>query len=215
MHPYAVSVSSPTVREGLGRPLPKPSLTVGLLTPVVMKGRTMGKVDYIDFQDRIEPLAYLITIRCYGTWLHGDERGSVDRSKYHSYGAPKMSADRRLVEAEAAQLKHSPIKLNDAQRAVIEKAIREVCGHRGYQLLAVNARTNHVHTVVAAAGKPEPVMNAFKSYATRGLREARLLPPTIKPWSRHGSNPYLWTPEQVERAIDYVNNGQKDGRFEP
>jgi len=32
VHPYAASVSSPTVREGLSRPLPKPSLTVGLLT---------------------------------------------------------------------------------------------------------------------------------------------------------------------------------------
>src|SRR5438093_13756827 len=24
------------------------------------------------------PLGYLITFRCYGTWLHGDERGSID-----------------------------------------------------------------------------------------------------------------------------------------
>jgi hypothetical protein len=37
-----------------------------------------------------------------------------------------------------------------------------------------------------------------------------LLPPDVKPWSRHGSNPYLWTPEEVERAIDYVINGQDD-----
>ena len=35
--------------------------------------------DYIEFQDRSTPLAYLITIRSYGTWLHGDERGSMDR----------------------------------------------------------------------------------------------------------------------------------------
>ena len=25
------------------------------------------------------PLAYFITFRCYGTWLHGDSRSSVDR----------------------------------------------------------------------------------------------------------------------------------------
>ena len=25
------------------------------------------------------PLGFLITFRCYGTWLHGDERGSIDR----------------------------------------------------------------------------------------------------------------------------------------
>ena len=27
-----------------------------------------------------DPLAYFITFTCYGNWLHGDERGSVDRA---------------------------------------------------------------------------------------------------------------------------------------
>jgi REP element-mobilizing transposase RayT len=170
----------------------------------------VSRGDYIDFQARTEPLAYLITIRTYGTWLHGDERGSVDRRLYNKYGTPKIAPNKRLVKAEEARLKHPPVTLNKTQRAVVEQAIREVCAHRGYQLLAVNARTNHVHCVVGAAGKPEPVMNAFKAYATKHLREAGLLPPDVKPWSRHGSNPYLWTPEEVERAIDYVINGQDD-----
>jgi len=56
-------------------------------------------------------------------------------------------------------------------------------------------------------------MNSFKSYATRKLREANLLDPRIKPWARHGSNPYLWTEEEVARAIDYVINGQGDEPF--
>jgi hypothetical protein len=35
------------------------------------------------------PLAYLITFRSYGTWLHGDPRGSVDR--FHNvYGKPRL-----------------------------------------------------------------------------------------------------------------------------
>jgi hypothetical protein len=29
-----------------------------------------AKVDYIDYQARTQPLAYSITFRCYGTWLH-------------------------------------------------------------------------------------------------------------------------------------------------
>ena len=32
-----------------------------------------------DFDENEFPLAYLITFRCYGTWVHGDERGSMDR----------------------------------------------------------------------------------------------------------------------------------------
>ncbi|HEX9659180.1 MAG TPA: hypothetical protein VGA18_02730, partial [Rhodothermales bacterium] len=38
------------------------------------------------------PLAYLITFTTYGTWLHGDERGSVDPG--HSIpGTPPLERD--------------------------------------------------------------------------------------------------------------------------
>ena len=55
----------------------------------------MNRVDYIGFQDRIQPLAYLITFRCYGTWFHGENRGSVDRKNYHIYGTPDMPANQK------------------------------------------------------------------------------------------------------------------------
>src|SRR5712691_1996686 len=38
-----------------------------------------------DFDDNEFPQAYLITFRCYGTWSHGDERGSM-RRKHHLSG---------------------------------------------------------------------------------------------------------------------------------
>ena len=168
----------------------------------------MGKADYIDFQDRAQPLAYLITFRCYGTWLHGDERGSVDRRNYNRYGTPDMAANRKLLEDELAALENPAVMLNRAQRNVIELAIREVCEHRDYVLHPVNVRTNHVHSVVSASCTPEHVMDSFKAYATRKLREGGLLGRDIKPWARHGSTPYLWTEEQIQRAIGYVINGQ-------
>jgi len=56
-------------------------------------------------------------------------------------------------------------------------------------------------------------MDSFKAYATRKLREATLLDQDVKPWARHGSTRWLWTEEQVERAIDYVINGQGDEPF--
>jgi hypothetical protein len=38
------------------------------------------------WNDSDTPLAYFITFRAYGTWLHGDKRGSVDRHN-NRYGA--------------------------------------------------------------------------------------------------------------------------------
>jgi len=173
----------------------------------------MGKPDYVDFQGRTKPLAYLITFRCYGTWLHGDERGSIDRRNYNRYGTPDMPANPKVLNDENAELKHRALLLSNAQRQVVELAIREVCDYRDYVLHAVNVRTNHVHSVVSAPCNPEQVMDSFKSYATRKLREAGLLDRNIKPWARHGSTAYLWTEDDVRRAIDYVLNGQGEEPF--
>src|SRR5882724_8524408 len=136
-----------------------------------------AKTDYIDFQARrTQPLAYLITFRCYGTWPHGDERGSVvDRCNYNRFGAPDMQAKRKLLADERAELVAPAAVLNRTQRGVVELAIREVCKHRSYLLHAVNVRTNHVHSVVTAPCKPEHVMDGFKAYATRQLRKSGLL----------------------------------------
>jgi len=162
-----------------------------------------------DFDDNEFPLAYFVSFRTYGTWLHGDERGSVNR-KQNKYGTPRIAPNSRLECSERRLLKNPPVKLDAYQRPIVEKAIREVCEHRSYTLLAINVRTNHVHTVVSAQIKPEPILQAFQAYATRKLREAGLLPRNVKPWARHGSTPYLWKEKHVERAIDYVLNGQGD-----
>jgi hypothetical protein len=122
----------------------------------------MSKRDYIDFQDRSDPLGFLITFRTYGTWLHGEDRGSADRRKYNRYGTPGMPPNKRLLAEETIALRHAPVILHREQRAVVEDAIREVCEQRKYALHAVNARSNHVHSVVTAPRKPEYVLNSFQ-----------------------------------------------------
>ena len=119
------------------------------------------------------------------------------------HGCTVKSGDRLIVKS-----KHEAIVLNLVQREVVELAIREVCEHRAYVLHAVNVLTNHVHSVVSAPDKPEHVVESFKAYATRRLREVNLLRRDVKPWARHGSTPYLWTEEAMRRAIEYVINGQ-------
>ena len=44
------------------------------------------------------PLAYLITFNTYGTWLHGDRRGSVDSNHVHTV----VSASCKSKEVRAA-----------------------------------------------------------------------------------------------------------------
>lgn len=156
------------------------------------------------------PLAYLITFRCYGTWLHGDERTSVDRF-HHQYGAPRVPPNQRWQQYNESQLKHEPVILDAQQRRSVENAIREVCQFRRWSLHAVNVRTNHIHTVVAiGSAKPERALNDFRSYATRRMRKDGCWHSGDSPWVDKGSNRYLWNEKSVALAVDYVLNGQGD-----
>ena len=86
----------------------------------------------------------------------------------------------------------------------ISEAIQEVCRQRGWNLLAAHVRSNHVHTVVEAEAEPERVMNDFKAYASRRLNRMSLDAPNRKRWARHGSTRWLWKPQHVSAALQYV-----------
>jgi len=155
-------------------------------------------------------LACLITFRCYGTWLHGDERGSVDRFHNH-YRSPYLSASEMRRQHSARKLKCEPVTLEAAQRESVEMAIRETCAFRTWLLQAINVRTNHVHVVVTiGAIPPERALNAFKANATRRLRQEGHWNYQHSPWADKGSKRYLWNERSMERAVDYVTNGQGD-----
>ena len=123
------------------------------------------------YEENEFPLAYLLTFRTFGTWLHGDTRWSVGRIRKSPKESKLIQPNVPLNEAMANEMNQPPITLNKLQRVKVEEAIAEVCGHRGYYLRAVNARTNHVHGVVTARIKPEIIINTFKPYSTRKRRE--------------------------------------------
>ena len=162
------------------------------------------------WNDADTPLAYFISFRSYGTWLHGDKRGSIDR--YHNrYRSPYIPQNEKWRHHNEQRLKVKPLILKARQRKSIEAAIRETCNIRKWCLQAVNVRTNHVHTVVSASQKkPALVLNAFKANATRQLRQDGLWPHSFSPWADGGSKRRLWNEQSVARAIDYVLNGQGD-----
>jgi REP element-mobilizing transposase RayT len=154
------------------------------------------------------PLAYLITFRCYGTWFHGDERGSIDR-RQNRYNAPYIGQNSNWHNYNVRHLKHAPVTLTDAQRTCVEQVICETCRFRNWELKAINVRTNHVHALVATGSlQPERVLNALKANATRQLRQDGHWLHARTPWADGGSRRYIWTEPGIVRATEYVVNGQ-------
>ncbi len=154
------------------------------------------------------PLAYLITIRTFGTWLHGDDRNSIDRHGKNIYGTPDIAPNRELNEMMHRKMKQPCILFNERQRASVEIAFIEFCIRRGYDLHAINVRTNHAHIVISAHAKPERIADALKAFATKKLREENLFDKCLQIWSRGRSRRCLWKPRHVQLAIEYVLFGQ-------
>jgi REP element-mobilizing transposase RayT len=162
------------------------------------------------WNDTDVPLAILVTFRTYGTWLHGDKRGSVDRHN-NIYGTPRILPSRPWEKFNEWRLKREPVILDAKQRASVEKAIISTCAIRSWTLHALNVRTNHAHCVIyAVETAASRVLIAVKANATRQMREDGCWTSEESPWAEKGSKRLLWNERSVGRAVDYVLFGQGD-----
>ena len=127
------------------------------------------------FEENEFPLAYLLTFRTFGTWLHGDERESIGRDGRNHYGKPRIQPKPEFESAMKEETKQPPFILTKPMRRVVESAIKELCERRRYGLLAVNVRTNHAHAVISAQMKPERIAGRPESErnenASRGIAD--------------------------------------------
>jgi REP element-mobilizing transposase RayT len=152
-----------------------------------------------------DPLGYLLTWTTYGTWLPGDGRGWVKRGKGH------QTPDRAREERARRRMTEPACELDQEQRALVEETIEDHCRIRGWDLFAVNCRTNHVHVVVAANVRPENVRDQFKAWCTTKLNEwqrSRYQRGRENWWTKRGSERYLNNEDDLESAIRYVRDGQ-------
>ena len=159
-----------------------------------------------DFFDRGHPVAAFLTFRTYGSWLHGDDRGSVD-NLHNAYGTPRIPVNpaRRGFER---QLVHEPILLGPRRRDATRRAIVATCDLRGWPLHALNVRTNHVHVVLKPDIEAKQAMALLKARATAMMRDTGCWSRDDGPWSRGGSARLIWSAYQLERAVRYVLHRQ-------
>ena len=85
--------------------------------------------------------------RTYGTWLHGDPRGSW-------YQGHLIEGDRPLEMASRSSMTHDVVKLSPKERAMVEHTIRTVSTEFGHTLLALAVQPTHVHVVFSPMAEP-------------------------------------------------------------
>lgn len=156
-----------------------------------------------EFNDDHRALAYFITFRTYGSWLHGDRRGSVDRF-HNRYGTPRLPPNKLREKYSRSLLKRPPVRLNWKQRKVVEESIWETCKTKNWILWASNARTNHVHSVVTANCGSKEARAILKAGATKTMREKGCWKSNRSPWADRGSRRKVFNQKQLMAVIDYV-----------
>ena len=160
-----------------------------------------------EFNNPGVPLGYLITFRTYGTWLHGDPRGSVDRF-HNTYGTSKLPPSPLRQQYERRLMKADPVRLDAPRRAAVQRSLGETCTKRKWKLWVSSVRTNHVHSVVTAPCSSLTVLSGLKARATRAMREGGWWNSKRTPWADRGSRKKLWTEKDLMDAIIYVEYEQ-------
>jgi hypothetical protein len=150
-----------------------------------------------------DPIAFLITWTVYGSHLQGDDPGWRRRRHGDQLAQPRLAVWHR------ERLKHEVLSLSPEQRAAVEHECARHCGHRDWQLWAVNARSTHVHAVVTAAGcSGKTVRDQLKANATRGLREGWPQFCDRPVWTVGGDWVCINTEDELEQVILYVRDAQ-------
>jgi REP element-mobilizing transposase RayT len=157
-----------------------------------------------------EPLAYFLTWTTYGTWLHGDARGSIDLD-HNRPGNPVLPGDAQRAARARARMHELPLTLSPRQRETVAHAVRDHAAHRGWAIHALNVRSNHVHVVIDCRTRegcpaPERVLRELKAWGTRRLKAAGLV--RKRCWTDHGSTRWINNEPELIGAIDYVTRLQ-------
>jgi len=116
----------------------------------------------------------------YGTWLPGDDRGWMRK------GDPAVQPpDPELLRASRDKMREEVVLLDGEQQRVVGDTIADHCRHRGWKLLALAVKGNHVHVVVEADQSGEDVRNQLKAWCSRRLSDrAGLTDPQTKTGGR-------------------------------
>jgi REP element-mobilizing transposase RayT len=149
-----------------------------------------------------QPLGYFITFTTYGSWLHGDSRGSILKGE-----TTKLLSENPALRAyEQSTQEYQTVVLDSEARKIVRQAILETCRFREWLLYAAHIRSTHIHLVLKANTSPERVLVDLKAYATRSLRKNGYDQRRL--WTRHGSTRYLNTASQLNKAIHYIISEQ-------
>jgi len=140
-----------------------------------------------------------LTFTTYGTWLHGDPRGSYVVEENHSVYIAENPA---LLKCRENNLSQPPVVLSETEREIVFNSIVNTCRICKYELFAINVRGCHIHLIIRTDKQGRKVMQKLKMYASKDLKLAGFV--YDKYWTRHGNIVELHKYENMISKACYV-----------
>jgi REP element-mobilizing transposase RayT len=141
-------------------------------------------------------LGYMVTWTTYGTWLQGDKRGFVRDGKI-------LKASTELEQDNKKRQSNDKISLTKEQREVVRNSILREAEKIRENVLAISVRSNHIHAVIEAGGKPiNTVINRFKTAAHYAMRDRGF---KGKVWTSGYDRRFCFSEKELNTRVNYVN----------
>jgi REP element-mobilizing transposase RayT len=161
---------------------------------------------------RDRPLAYHITFGTYGTRLHGDVRGTVDRAM-NQPGDPIIGADPSWWELERDKLRFDPVVLTPEQMIHVESVMPEICMRGRWEYHVGAGGPDHVHALLTAEAEGDAVRKWFKRWLGESMLSRWPRPGGSTWWAEGGSVKWVWERDYFENIFDYLNRQRASGRM--
>ena len=149
------------------------------------------------------PLAYHITVGTYGTRLHGDGRGTVDR-RMNRPGDPIIGRVEQWQRMERASLRFAPRVFSTDEMRVVESLVPAVCDRGGWPLRARACAPDHLHVLLSGAADGSLIRKLLKRWLTQAPAEHIPLIPDQTFWAEFGSVKWVWTEDYLGAVGRYV-----------
>ena len=171
-------------------------------------------------------LGYHVIFGAYGFWLPNDPRGSwsqfVGAWELLRFGPATKTDQRRSVartshdwaarRAAKDALHYPAVSFDGIQARAVERGFAKYIQRSRLTVWAQSIMPEHTHLVIGRHDfDVEKVVIQLKGYATRQLRAEGFHPPS-RCWARGEWKVFLDSPEDIQRAIRYVEeNPKKEG----
>ena len=158
--------------------------------------------------------AWFLTWTTYGTWLPGDQRGFVSRTRHgpgprrrwNVPGTPYEKDQPALLRAAKEQCKQPSVFLNLRHSTLILQYLQQTTRRWNWRLLAAAILRTHIHVLVFTQGDPNgfQVLKVLKGSLSRELNRRFAKPDGFRWWTASGSTRCLKSEEEVISVTRYI-----------